>query len=51
MAKQKTLLAKISVVARDGKVQLSRSVENQTQIDRTIEVAQKIKDVKNKRPW
>lgn len=37
----------ISVVTRDGEVQLSGFVENQTQIDRAIEVAQKTEGVKN----
>lgn len=37
----------ISVVTRDGEVQLSGFVENQTQIDRAIEVAQEVEGVKN----
>jgi hyperosmotically inducible protein len=37
----------ISVVTRDGEVQLSGFVENQTQIDRAIEVALEVEGVKN----
>lgn len=39
--------ADISVVTRDGEVQLSGFVENQAQIDRAIEVAQEVEGVKN----
>jgi hyperosmotically inducible periplasmic protein len=39
--------ADISVVTRDGEVQLSGFVENQTQIDRAIEIAQEVEGVKN----
>ncbi|WP_430230116.1 BON domain-containing protein [Nitrosomonas communis] len=37
----------ISVVTRDGEVQLSGFVENQTQIDRANEVAQKAQKVES----
>jgi hyperosmotically inducible periplasmic protein len=37
----------ISVVTRDGEVQLSGFVENQTQIDRATEVARGVEGVKN----
>ncbi len=39
--------ADIGVVTRDGEVQLSGFVENQTQIDRAIEIAQEVEGVKN----
>lgn len=39
--------ADISVVTRDGEVQLSGFVENQAQIDRAIEVAQEVEGVKS----
>lgn len=37
----------ISVVTRDGEVQLSGFVENQIQIDRAIEIAKEVKGVRN----
>jgi hyperosmotically inducible periplasmic protein len=37
----------ISVVTRDGMVQLSGFVDNQTQIDRATEVARGVEGVKN----
>ena len=37
----------IGVVTRDGQVQLSGFVENQTQIDRATEVARGVEGVKN----
>jgi hyperosmotically inducible protein len=37
----------ISVVTRDGEVQLSGFVENQNQIDRAIEIAKEVKGVEN----
>lgn len=39
--------ADISVVTRDGEVQLSGFVENQAQIDRAIEITQEVEGVKN----
>jgi len=37
----------IGVVTRDGEVQLSGFVEDQTQVDRAIEVAREVEGVKN----